>query len=162
MQVIWLDMTSEQIARPRPAGFWIRFLAYLIDLALIWAGFLALYFAGFESVLDLDPPGYGEIEPSSNVSRSLPGFIVFVLVAWLYEAILTSSRHQATVGKLLLNLKVVDENYDRIGFALATFRHMLKYVSHFVLEIGFIMIAFRESKEGLHDLMAGTYVIHAP
>ena len=62
----------------------------------------------------------------------------------------------------LMHLKVVDEQYDRIGFGQATFRHVLKYVSHFVLEIGFLMIAFRESKEGLHDLMAGTYVIHAP
>ena len=100
-------------------------------------------------------------EPMHGFGLSM-GFLAFVLIGWLYEAILTSSRLQATTGKLLLDLRVVRTSFDRVGFVDASIRHFGKYVSYLVLGIGFLMIASRHRKQGWHDEMAKTYVIYAP
>ena len=91
---------------------------------------------------------------------ALSTFIILVFVGyWLYEALLTSSSWQGTVGKRVLRLKVTDEAGNRIGFGRATGRFFAKLLSQFILWIGFIMVAFTERKRGLHDMMAGTLVM---
>jgi len=77
---------------------------------------------------------------------------------WLYFAIMESCPLQATVGKLAIGLIVTDVNGARIGFLRATGRYFGKILSGLILFIGFIMVAFTERKQGLHDLMAGTLV----
>jgi len=54
---------------------------------------------------------------------------------------------------------VVDLNGSRMSFARATGRHFAKYISAFLLGIGFIMAAFTEKKQALHDMIAETLVI---
>jgi uncharacterized RDD family membrane protein YckC len=87
--------------------------------------------------------------------------IITQVVAWIYEAWMTSSDRQATVGKIAVGLKVTDLNGQRISFARATGRHFAKILSAMILMIGFIMVAFTERKQGLHDLLAGTLVVKA-
>jgi uncharacterized RDD family membrane protein YckC len=70
-----------------------------------------------------------------------------------------SSEWQATVGKRAMSLVVTGVNGNRISFARATGRHFAKYVSAFILFIGFIMAAFTAKKQALHDMMAETLVI---
>jgi uncharacterized RDD family membrane protein YckC len=83
------------------------------------------------------------------------------LVNWLYAALLESSSHQATLGKMALGLKVTDLEGRRISFVRATGRHFAKILSGMVLFIGFIMVGFTRRKQGLHDMVAGTLVIRA-
>jgi uncharacterized RDD family membrane protein YckC len=85
--------------------------------------------------------------------------IASVAVSWLYEAWLLSSDRQATVGKMAVGLKVTDLNGQRISFARATGRFFAKIVSSMTLLIGFIMAAFTERKQALHDMIAGTIVL---
>jgi uncharacterized RDD family membrane protein YckC len=90
---------------------------------------------------------------------------VFIYIAlafvgqWLYDALLTSSSWQGTIGKRVLRLKVVDEAGNRIGFGRATGRFFAKILSSMFFCIGFIMIGLTERKTGLHDLLAGTRVL---
>jgi len=77
---------------------------------------------------------------------------------WLYDALTTSSSWQGTVGKKMLRLKVTDEAGNRISFGRATGRFFGKLLSSMV-SIVFIMIAFTERKQGLHDMIAGTLVV---
>ena len=70
-----------------------------------------------------------------------------------------SSVNQGTIGKMALNLKVTDLNGERISFGRATGRFFAKYISSITLLIGYIMAAFTERKQALHDMIAGTYVI---
>ena len=63
------------------------------------------------------------------------------------------------MGKKVLGLRVTDLNGSRISFAKATGRHFGKILSGLILGIGFIMIAFTEQKQGLHDMLAGTLVL---
>lgn len=80
-------------------------------------------------------------------------------VAWLYEALMTSSAKQATLGKMALGLKVIDKQGGRLTFLHATGRHFAKVLNLFTLQIGYLMVAFTEQKQGLHDIIAGTYVV---
>lgn len=84
--------------------------------------------------------------------------IIWVL-NWLYEALLTSSRWQGTLGKKLLNLRVTDLAGNPVSFGRATARYFGKILSGMTMYIGFIMVAFTERKQGLHDLLASTQVL---
>jgi uncharacterized RDD family membrane protein YckC len=72
---------------------------------------------------------------------------------------LESSSMQATLGKMALGLKVTDLNGKQISFGKATGRYFAKIISAIILLIGFIMVAFTEKKQGLHDMIAGTLVV---
>lgn len=123
---------------PRYAGFWIRFLAYIIDSLIIAVPIGGvLWLAGI----------------SENTTNGIG-----LLVGWMYSAVMESSEWQATVGKRVLGLWVTDEDGRRISFGRATVRHFAKIVSALVLFIGFIMVAFTDRKQGLHDKMASTLV----
>ena len=82
------------------------------------------------------------------------------MVWWLYFALMESSPHQGTLGKLALGLKVTDLNGDGpISFGRATGRHFSKILSVVILGIGFIMAGFTARKQALHDLIAGCLVL---
>jgi uncharacterized RDD family membrane protein YckC len=141
------------------AGFWVRFVAFLIDAVLV-----GLVVAPISAVIQLaiGVAGGAVMMPTIGVGlvRGIVGSVFSVAVNWLYEAVLESSSYQATVGKMALGLKVTDLEYRRISFARATGRHFAKILSAMILFIGFFMIGFTERKQGLHDMIAGTYVIH--
>lgn len=140
---------------PEYAGFWIRFLAYLIDTLISCAVFVPM---GIVLGLILFASGADPNSPDSLLLRlSTNG--LSILAGWLYFSLCESSSWQGTVGKKVLGLKVTDLNGHRISFGKATGRHFGKILSGLILGIGFIMIAFTEQKQGLHDLMAGTLVV---
>ena len=84
--------------------------------------------------------------------------VLTIAASWLYEAVMESSSYQATLGKMILGMKVSDLYGNRISFARATGRHFAKILSAMILCIGFIMVGLTERKQGLHDLIAGTLV----
>lgn len=133
----------------RYGGFWIRVAAALIDnLISAFAGFIVGMLLGvLMFVAGLDP-----------VIAQLLNVIIGTAIGWLYWAGLESSSMQGTVGKMAMGLKVVDLDGRRISFGRATGRYFAKILSS-IFFIGFIMVAFTERKQGLHDLIAGTYVV---
>ncbi|HEY6270663.1 MAG TPA: RDD family protein [Terriglobales bacterium] len=141
-------------------GFWIRVVAAIIDaiaLSIIALPIRMIIFAVRHTPSYRMGPNYGEnLGPLLAVLPLLLG--ANLLVSWLYEALMTSSSWQATLGKKALNLKVTDEAGNRISFARATGRHFAKYLSAAILFIGYIMVAFTERKRALHDMLAGTLV----
>ena len=60
---------------------------------------------------------------------------------------------------MALGMKVTDLAGNRISFLRATGRYFAKIISALILFIGFIMVAFTEKKQGLHDMIAGTLVV---
>lgn len=85
---------------------------------------------------------------------------IFLLIRWLYFAIMESSSYQATFGKQLLEIKVTDMDGNRISFWRATLRYFAKILSGMIFYLGYLMIGFTEKKQGLHDMIAGTLVIN--
>lgn len=59
---------------------------------------------------------------------------------------------------MAVGLKVTDLKGARISFARATGRHFVQYLSAIILMIGFFMIGWTRYKQGLHDMIAGTFV----
>lgn len=85
--------------------------------------------------------------------------IFTILVSWLYYAIMESSSKQGTLGKMATGLKVTDLNGNRISFGRASGRYFGRILSGIILDIGFLMIAFTQKKQGLHDMIAETLVV---
>ena len=134
------------------AGFWKRAIASLVDgivmsvVTYISDALTGLFFLMF---------GLTDTTFANTVT-----FIIGLFAAWLYYALLESSSVQATLGKLLLGIKVVDLKGRPISFARATGRLYGKYLSFMILGIGILMVAFTKKKQGLHDIIAGCLVIN--
>jgi uncharacterized RDD family membrane protein YckC len=149
-----------------PGGFWIRFVAYLIDAVIlsvaamvIVAIFVAFVLASGASFDDKDKA------EAPLVALAIVLLIVALLVVgWLYEALLTSSARGATFGKQALGLRIIRADGERLSFGRATARHFLKaMITPLVpLFIGYVMAAFTNRKRALHDFLADTLVIRSP
>lgn len=81
-----------------------------------------------------------------------------MVTPWLYFAYMESASG-ATIGKQAFGLKVTDLEGNNITFIRATGRYFGKFVSRLILDIGYVMVAFTEKKQGLHDMMAGCLVV---
>lgn len=142
---------------PSNGGFWRRTLAYILDgIILNIAGSIVGFVLGIGVGAGMQSPGSG-----ADVIAAMGGFsgaILSLVMSWLYFALMESSSHQATVGKLALGLIVTDTEGRRIGFGRATGRHFAKILSGMILLIGFFMVGWTRRKQGLHDLIAGTLV----
>lgn len=145
----------QAYAEPSYAGFWIRFLAYLIDSFLLSLVFFPL---GIGLVFGAVYAGVDPNSPEITVGNLLLN-VVSIFAGWLYFSLTESSSWQATIGKKLLKLKVTDMYGQRLTFGRASGRYFGKIISSLICSIGFIMAAFTEKKQALHDMMANTLVV---
>ena len=158
--------------RPTFAGFWLRAVAFVIDrfvLSLIF-GLIASFYPAVILVFP-DPnrqpvsaPPYSTLE---GFLQSLPhltptGFLVFLLMMWIYYALFEASPWQATPGKRMLRLYVTDLTGSPITFSRATFRYAGRMISEMIFMVGYIPAGFTEKKQALHDIIAGCLVLRRP
>ncbi len=141
-------------------GFWIRVLAWLIDVILVGIVMMPIRVA---MGVGMGLGRFGSTPPDPGMLLAHMGALftfmgLNTVVNWLYDAAMTSSTKQGTVGKIAVGLKVTTLTGQRLSFAHATGRHFAKYVSAIILGIGYLMVAFTERKQGLHDIIAGTLV----
>ena len=141
----------------RYGGFWIRFAAVVIDAIVLTIALMPVYLVVFAGVAGA---GYAVGMPWSgrHLVARIGGRGLFFFAGWLYEALMWSSSRQATLGKMILHLRVTDLDRNTVSFARASGRHFAKYLSAFLLFIGYIMAAFTARHQALHDMMAGTVV----
>lgn len=145
------------------AGFWLRFVAWLIDAIILWfvSFFITLPIvaeSGLRNVLLNHPPQTPE-EMLAFMGTFSKIIVLGIVIKWLYYALLESSSWQATIGKKTLGLEVTDMAGHRISFGRATGRFFGKIISGFILMIGYIMAGFTAQKQALHDMMAGCLVM---
>jgi uncharacterized RDD family membrane protein YckC len=165
----------------RPAGFWIRYVALLIDSIVLSPLAVASYFNYFSA-------------------KSLPLFLLLSIPALVYKPLM-ESRYGATLGKMALGLRVIDQHGRRLNIGAAYVRFspwlalavvglitnvwvfstpQLQTVSGFV-EFGQLMqqspvnllsnilncvflidcvtAAFTYRKRAIHDMIAGSYCV---
>jgi uncharacterized RDD family membrane protein YckC len=167
-QAPWPVAAQAPAIAPRVAyaGFWLRFVAVIIDglIMRIVFGIPFLMLAGGTGIMSLvSRMGEGDVSPGEWVPAFMGLFGLFLMVSfvgqWLYFALMESSSWQATLGKKALGLAVTDMSGHRVTFARASGRYFGKIVSGLTLFIGFIMAGFTVRKQALHDLMAGTLVL---
>jgi uncharacterized RDD family membrane protein YckC len=151
------------------AGFWLRFVAVIIDGLLLGSiQFIAIMpvlgLMGIGMATDIQnletadettmAPMIGQMMAMAGVTQ-----IVFLTIQTLYYAFMESSKYQASVGKIVLGLKVIDMNGERLDFTKALVRNLCKIISSMILFIGYLMAAFTEKKQALHDMIASTLVV---
>lgn len=134
----------------RYAGFWRRLFAYVLDHVIV---LVAAFLVGFVIAI----LGLASALDSTGVEVFFN--ILGVVATWLYFALQESGTHQATLGKRALGLKVFDMQGQRLTFGKATGRHFGKILSALILGIGFLMAAFTQRRQALHDQLAGTVVL---
>ncbi len=134
------------------SGFWRRFAAFLIDSVIVGLVILILSAAMGFSV------GVGGVGGAGATAYSI---LVAIAAPWLYWAGMESSKHQATIGKMALGMAVTDQFNNRISFLRATARYFGKILSAMTLLVGFIMAAFTQRRQALHDMLAGSLVVNA-
>jgi len=150
------------------AGFWKRVAAYIIDSIVLWIpnllisrmmGAGAAEQALMQNAQGSDPHA-ALAAYAAFYNAMLPAILVQLVLTWLYFAFCESSPWQATLGKLALGIRVVDMEGNRISFLRATGRHFAKLLSGLILMIGYVMVAFTQRKQGLHDIIASTLVLN--
>lgn len=125
------------------ANFFRRLAAIIIDSVILY---VVLYIIGYL------------IRDKDYQTRGLFLF-GYIAINWLYFAIQESSEAQATIGKRILSIKVTDLDGNRISFWGGTKRYLAKIVSALIYGIGFLMAAFTQKKQALHDKIASTLVV---
>ena len=138
-----LDSPDRSGITPEYAGFWLRFVAYLIDAILV----------SIVSFLIYGTIGGGFLEP--NIFARLLAAVISIG----YFVYLESSDKQATIGKQAMGIIVTDMEGNRISVGQAFGRYFAKIISAIILLIGFIMAGFTDKKQALHDMIAGTLVV---
>jgi uncharacterized RDD family membrane protein YckC len=152
--------TAGMLGQPIYAGFWLRFVAYIIDAILLGVINVLINIVFTVQAPLMNTPGRG---PQFYFLQmlTLRSFAEYG-IGWLYYALMESSQLQATLGKLALGLIVTDMNGQRINFGRATGRYFGKILSLITIYVGFMMAGWTEKKQALHDIIASTLVIRRP
>jgi uncharacterized RDD family membrane protein YckC len=131
------------------AGFWVRFLALILDAILL--GVLSAALSPLAGPQFTFTNNQVEWHATGNAVSTLVGLVYFIgFWAW---------RGQ-TVGMMPFNMQVVGV---ADGQKIDVVRGLLRYVGYIIsaipLLLGFIWAAFDARKQGWHDKIAATVVI---
>jgi uncharacterized RDD family membrane protein YckC len=142
------------------AGFWIRFVAAMIDGIILFVVSSILQFAvlGRRAGSPFPDP----LHPEAHIADTL----AILGIAWLLGTV-TSAAYEglfvakmgATPGKMALSLKVVRPGGGPVSLGRAFGRYFAKMLSTFTLMIGYIIAGFDSEKRAMHDMICDTRVI---
>ena len=144
------------------AGFWKRVAAYFIDyvimtmftyIVLIPLSILGAIVGGISGSSD---------SAAGSIGMFLTlgiGYLIIFAANMMYPAWMHSSKYQATLGKMAVGIKVVRSNGERLTLGRAIGRFFAYILSSITLCIGFVMAAFTERKQALHDIICDTLVV---
>jgi TPR repeat protein/uncharacterized RDD family membrane protein YckC len=137
------------------ASFWRRLGAYVLALGLFVVGFW-IFLLGCGMAYNTRLLPFSGLELLGSV------LIPPIVVGWLFQAIMLSSRRQATLGMLALGIFVTNQKGDRLTFGRATGRYFAKILSYMTLGIGFFIQPFTRKRQALHDLVVRSVVLVRP
>jgi uncharacterized RDD family membrane protein YckC len=150
----------------RPAGFWLRFGAYMLDrlvLAFLFFGVLWGPLSQWQGWSMPDVPQEFNrqtftlfINHVSANARQISPYIILLTV--LYD-MLMNGTFGATLGKMAVGAKILCADGSRLGFSRALLRSLAGRLTEMLLYWGYIWVAVRSDKRGMHDFIAGTKVV---
>jgi len=148
-------------------GFWLRFLAVIIDgiITAVPVGIIqALLFGtlGFSFAQNAPGPNAApeEVFRLMGPMFAAIGFSAFIamIISCTYETFFLV-KFAATPGKMAVGVKVLRPDGSKLGVGRAIGRHFAKMLSAIILYIGYIMAGFDSQKRALHDMICDTRVI---
>ena len=134
------------------AGFWKRYAAYFLDSIVV-----AIINVPVSLVFNLIGAASGN--ETLAVALSMVAMLGGLVIGIGYYAGFHASKGGATLGKMAVGIKVVRSDGERITFMRGVGRYFGFILSSLTLMIGFIMAAFTERKQALHDMLCDTLVV---
>ena len=148
--------TGFDISSVKKGGFWIRYVAWIIDTIILNIIGLILFQVG-SVAFNLASSGLQNLETEEMIGIMIPYFLFMLIVNSAYFTFFHGSTGQ-TLGKMVCKLKVVRLNGGPLGYGKA-FLRWVGYLVSSILYLGFLWAAWDRNKQGWHDKIAGTYVI---
>ena len=137
-------------AATRPAGFWVRSVAVMIDGVVLLLAQGILFGAGW--MLGGGGMGAGILmKGMTHLFSSILGAGYSIVFHWIWGQ---------TLGKMALQIRVVSMDGGPLSFGQSVGRYFATFLSALIFGIGFVMAGIRSDKRALHDLLAGTRVEH--
>lgn len=130
------------------AGFWTRFVAYLIDMIVIYAISSLLNTLSFGLLnKQLDFPILGE----ESLSYVIVMFVYFIAMTYFFSQ---------TLGKMIMKIKVETNKGEKLSLADVVYRELVgRLLTIFLVYLPYLAVAFTNKKKGLHDFIADTVVV---
>jgi len=161
--------TSAPVSTTNYAGFGQRLLALIIDGIILSVAYfvvltpvIAMMGIGAASAIE-GGETMSEEEAIGMVGAIFAGigivFLIIIAIYLFYFAGMESSKYQGTVGKMVMGIKVTDLSGNKVSFGKALVRYIGRYLSGMFFCIGYIIAAFTDKKQALHDMIAGTLVL---
>lgn len=152
---------SERFLHDRPvvyAGFLKRFAAVFVDSVIV--GIVGGAIGGIlGGIFGLAMMGNGFAANSGSAAVNAFSTLIGLALGLLYYGGFHSSEWQATPGKMLIGIKVARVDGDRLSPVRAGARFLATYINLFTLGIGWLMAAFTDRKQALHDFISDTVVV---
>ncbi|KJV36681.1 RDD family protein [Luteibacter yeojuensis] len=164
----FMGITEDAVA-PEYAGFWLRFGAWVIDYIIITipATFIAMAMGFQHAITAL----FRDIE--TNQAAAMTAYIeavrpvtyVVLLLGFAYYVFFEASKWQATPGKLAVGIRVTDTAGQRLTVGRAAGRNLIRLanavpgIGGFLPMVFYVTAAFSQRKQGIHDMLASTYVL---
>jgi len=143
-QPVQYAQQPTQVVALRYAGFWIRFVAAIVDTIIVWIGSFI-------------------VSITLAATMPVPAWLIYsieFIIPFVYFIVMTD-KYQATFGKMIVGIKVIADNGQNASLGSIILREIIgKLVSMLILMIGYVMAGFTEKKQALHDMMAGTVVVY--
>lgn len=130
------------------AGFWTRFIAYVLDMIVVYSLASLLNTVSF-GVLNrqFDFPILGE----ESLSYVIVMFTYFISMTYFFSQ---------TLGKMIMKIKVETNKGDKLGLMDIVYRELVgRLLTIFLVYIPYLAVAFTNKKKGLHDFIADTVVV---
>ena len=151
------------------AGFISRLVAFFIDMAAIaisftvigWLFTVTATMMQFRTILGFSLRQFPQIiNILDNIASPAVVALITVIYSFGYFIFFWSMTGQ-TVGNAFLGLRIVTTQGRRVPIWRAVLRLAGYVISFATLFIGFLWIVVDNHRQGLHDKIAGTYVIYS-
>lgn len=118
-------------------GFLRRLLAYVIDTLILYIPFIFIPKIDYYNVW----------------------LNILFLILWTAYFVWMVGTYGATVGKMVMKLKITKEDGKKVSYSDALLREIASYLSFIVFGLGYLNIIWDKRKQGWHDKIAKTIVI---
>lgn len=137
-----MDFMNQTITRP--AGFWIRLAAAVLDTVIVMVPLTII---------------------SYFITGTWEGDLYTSIASLLYYLIVPVVWNGYTVGKRIVGIRIAKVNGEKVGFGTTLMRFVVASLIYIVTLgiagiVSVFMIGLRKDKRAIHDFVAGTYVTY--
>ncbi len=143
-----LNNTAQDLSL---APIYKRFFAFLIDDILVSVIIFAIF---WDSIAN----SASDMEAMVDVVN---GFVLPILFLKFIYQTLFIWYYGATVGKIIVKIKVIDYNtYERVALSSAALRSVGRILSEMFFYLGFLFALLNGGKQTFHDKISRTLVVN--